>query len=116
MISGAIAALRAATSMGGNSTISHEELVEAHAAGAVTIVDVREPAEYRGGHIAGAINMPLSAFQAPKIPKDKPIIVYCASGARSNMALGMLKQAGFENVRNYRPGFGIWRMQGGACA
>lgn len=116
MFAGAISALRAATSLGGTETISHEELVDAQKAGSVTIVDVREPMEYRGGHIAGSINVPLSAFRTGTIPQDKPVVLYCASGARSGMAAGMLRQAGFAEVRNYKPGFAIWRMQGGACA
>ena len=116
MFAGALSALRAATSLGGADAISHDELVDAHKADSVTIVDVREPVEYRGGHVAGAINVPLSAFDPRRIPDGKPVVVYCASGARSGMAVGMLKQAGFADVRNYRPGFAIWRMQGGACA
>ena len=58
--------------------------------------------------------VPLSAFDPSKISRDKPVIVYCASGARSGMAQQQLLAAGFSDVRNYRPGFGIWKMQGGA--
>ena len=101
---------------GASATIDHDELVSLINAKGVTLVDVREPGEYAYGHIDGAINVPLSAFNPSRIPTGKPIVLYCASGARSAHAQSMLIGAGFENVRNYRPGFGIWAMQGGKVA
>jgi rhodanese-related sulfurtransferase len=93
--------------------IDHNELVQCLAGGKVTVVDVREASEFASGAIAGAINVPLSSFDPNKIPREKPVVVYCVSGSRSAMAQRVLRSAGFDEVRNYRAGIGIWRMQGG---
>lgn len=62
------------------------------------IIDVRTKAEFDGGHIKGAINVPLQvlAQQLGKLKKDKPVITCCASGMRSASAKGLLKSKGFE--------------------
>lgn len=69
------------------------------------IIDVREPFEYKMGHVEGAINLPPSRIMsgAPEledIPKDTELIVYCRSGARSSASIHYLKQMGFTNVTN----------------
>ena len=56
------------------------------------------------------INIPLSRFEARKVPGGKPVIVYCLNGARSAMAKRMLQAAGVSDVRNYRPGYSTWRL------
>lgn len=63
-----------------------------------TIVDVRTPQEFQGGHVAGSINIPLDRLQdqLKRIDKAKPVITCCRSGARSGMAADMLKAQGFE--------------------
>lgn len=63
-----------------------------------TIVDVRTKGEYAEGHIKGSINIPLDQLtqQLSKLPKGKPVITCCRSGARSGMAVGMMKNSGFE--------------------
>lgn len=76
-------------------------VAEKLAAGA-TIVDVRSPAEFRGGAYRGAINVPLQELSAKlgRIPKNRPVVVYCASGSRSAMAARALKKAGYADVSN----------------
>lgn len=71
------------------------------AAGA-TVVDVRSEAEFRGGAYPGAINVPLQVLSAKldRIRKDRPVVVYCASGSRSAMAARILKKAGHADVSN----------------
>jgi phage shock protein E len=67
------------------------------------IVDVRTPAEFEDGAYPGAINIPLSVLQdrmAELYPKDKPIVLYCESGARSGQGARLLKSAGFTDVIN----------------
>jgi phage shock protein E len=67
------------------------------------LVDVRNPDEFRDGSYAGALNIPLAALlarQAELGPKDKPIVLFCASGARSGLGARLLKQAGFTDVVN----------------
>lgn len=63
------------------------------------ILDVRTPAEFKAGHIKGAINIPVDKLQgnlAKVKSMDKPVIACCRSGSRSGMAVGILKQAGLE--------------------
>lgn len=68
-----------------------------------SIVDVRTFNEFNEGHYPGAINIPLNElterldeFKEMK----KPIVAYCRSGARSGMAVSLLKQSGLNEVYN----------------
>ena len=72
------------------------------AAGA-RVVDVRTPAEFRDGAYKGAINIPLATLPARMMelePRSTPLVLYCASGARSGQAARLLKQAGWTDVVN----------------
>ena len=76
------------------------------------ILDVREADEYASGHLPEAKNIPTSKL-AERIGelekfKDKPIIVCCASGMRSNKACGELKKNGFEKLFNLSGGVDAW--------
>jgi len=66
------------------------------------VLDVRTSAEYSGGSFPGAKNIPVNELgqRLRELKKDRPIVVYCASGARSGMAARMLRQAGFTQVAN----------------
>ena len=77
--------------------VDQAELVAAHAHGR-TVVDVREPMEYRAGHVPGAILMPMRqvAERAGELPKDEPVYVICASGNRSQSMAQVLRRAGVE--------------------
>lgn len=66
------------------------------------LVDVRNPDEYKSGHVKGSVNIPLNQI-SQKIDKFKnknTIIVFCRSGARSKMAQSILKSNGITNVIN----------------
>jgi phage shock protein E len=67
------------------------------------VIDVRTTSEFSGAHYNGAVNIPVDKI-AGKLnsvgPKDKPVILYCASGMRSATAAGILKNAGFTDVTN----------------
>lgn len=78
--------------------VNFSELVKQ---GAV-IVDVRSPAEYKQGHVKGAINLPLNELgkHLSKIKKDATIITCCASGMRSASAKSTLKTNGYNTVYN----------------
>ena len=72
------------------------------AAGA-KIVDVRSTAEFKDEAYPGAINIPLHLLPVKMNelgPKDTPIVLYCASGARSGQGMRFLKQNGFTDVVN----------------
>jgi len=75
------------------------------------LVDVREPHEYQAGHLPGAINLPLSHLAAHlgRLPKDKEIILYCASGMRSKQAARWLKRHGYTRLVNVRGGLIGWK-------
>ena len=66
------------------------------------IVDVRTPDEFHDGAYPGAKNIPLSDLgrRLAEIPKDMPVVLYCASGARSSSAARAMKQAGYADVIN----------------
>ena len=77
----------------GGTSVDFKTLVKEGA----MIIDVRSPAEFNGGHVKGAVNIPLQAIQSSfnKIPKNKVIITCCASGMRSGSAKSLLKAAGY---------------------
>ena len=78
---------------------SSRRLVEAGA----RLVDVRTPQEFANGHIPGAVNMPVQDLErrmGELTGKDRPIVLYCRSGARSSSAARMLKSAGYTEVHD----------------
>ncbi len=82
---------------GGSSNNNVKEYLEK---GAV-IIDVRTPAEFKGGHVKGSKNIPLDQLNGKitEIKKwNKPVIAYCASGNRSGMAANMLKSNGIDCI------------------
>jgi rhodanese-related sulfurtransferase len=91
-----------------------EALKDMLAAGNVVLVDVREPNEYAEGHIPGAVNIPIRtlAKNLDKLPKDKPVVVYCRTGHRAGMATAALQLLGYTNVRNFTPAIVGWQKAG----
>jgi phage shock protein E len=67
-----------------------------------TVVDVRTDAEFRGGAYPGAVHAPLQSLAGSldRIPRERPVVVYCASGARSAVAARILRKAGYADVVN----------------
>lgn len=67
------------------------------------LVDVRTPGEFAGGHLPGAINVPLDQLgaRAGELKQgETPIVVYCASGVRSGQAKRILASAGITDVHD----------------
>ena len=75
-----------------------------------TILDVRNPSEYRSGHIAKAINVPLNKISGYKGAKETPIYLICQSGMRSKKAAKILQKKGYSVV-NIRGGMSQWTGQ-----
>lgn len=88
--------------------INHEEAV---------VVDVRESGEFRKGHIAGAVNIPLSQLSdsISKLERyrkaDRPLVVSCQTGIRSNKAASILRNNSFEKVYTLTGGFAGWQKE-----
>ncbi|MEN2982113.1 MAG: rhodanese-like domain-containing protein [Thermus sp.] len=72
----------------------------------IVVVDVRTPAEFAQGHVPGAINLPVEAIAqwADRLPKDKPVYLYCRSGNRSRQAAEYLKKKGYTNLYHVEGG------------
>ena len=83
------------------------QLLALLAQGAV-LVDVRTAAEFAAAHAPGTLNIPLQELGArlAELPRDKPVVLACASGTRSGMARMMLRGEGYAQVHN----IGVWRQ------
>lgn len=77
------------------------------------ILDVRQPDEYKAGHIAGSKLIPLNELgkRINELPKDTPILCVCRSGSRSGAATSQLNGAGFKAL-NLRGGMMGWQGAG----
>lgn len=66
------------------------------------LIDVRTPAEFAEGHLAGAVNIDLQSGgfeqQIAALPLDGDYVVYCRSGNRSGQAVEIMRELGFENL------------------
>lgn len=85
-------------------------------AGELVILDVREPSEYKAGHIPYAKSLPrgLMEFKIAKLVPDKatPIVIYCKSGGRGSLATLRLLSMGYD-VKNLKKGFVFgWEKEG----
>ncbi len=81
-----------------------------------TLLDVRTPGEFEGGHIAKAVNVDWNGADFEKgiagLDKKKPVFVYCLSGGRSGSAAKMMRNAGFLSVFELDGGMIRWRSEG----
>ncbi len=78
------------------------------------LVDVREPAEWRSGHAPQARHIPLArlASEGGRLRKDRPVVVVCASGARSRSGAAQLRSMGYQ-ATSLAGGMAAWRSAGG---
>ncbi|MGG5254267.1 sulfurtransferase TusA family protein [Neobacillus sp. SM06] len=76
----------------------------------ITILDVREPAEFAFGHIPGAISIPLGELEErfEELNKDAELHIICRSGSRSDLAAKKLSEKGFTTIKNVIPGMKDW--------
>ena len=94
---------------------ANEEL----AAGKVVLIDVREADEFRQGYIPGAIHASRGMlefyadsalpYHRPEFDKTKRLILYCASGGRSALAVQTLEDMGYNNIAHIDGGFKAWQ-------
>lgn len=80
----------------------------------IVLVDVREPSEYEVEHIAGAMLLPLSSFDADLFPSlpGKKIVLHCAVGKRSEAAGKMLLKEGHDAIIHMTGGMDAWKAAG----
>ena len=94
--------------------VTAQDLAQSLKHGAVTLIDVRNPGEWSAAHIDGATHIPLGRLneRLSEIPRDKPIVLQCAAGARSMIGASILKARGVDRVINLIGGFGAWSKAG----
>ena len=77
-------------------------LEKARASGKFTLLDVREPAETAAGYVQGAELLPYTSGvfgrEHASIPKDRPVLIYCAAGARAGRAAQILAAEGWKDI------------------
>jgi rhodanese-related sulfurtransferase len=96
--------------------IDVENAARAIASQEAVVVDVREPDEFRQGHLPGAVNIPrgVAEMGVPQAVPDRTarVVVYCAGGNRSALVADSLKQMGYENVESLAGGIQGWVRSG----
>ncbi|WP_447932488.1 rhodanese-like domain-containing protein [Sphingopyxis fribergensis] len=94
--------------------IPAQELADLLARKGAILVDVREADEFAAGHVAGAHSMPLSRFRARALPTDgdKQLILMCAAGRRSAMALEKAAAVRSDIDTHLAGGLAAWRAAG----
>lgn len=84
------------------------------------LVDVRTAEEHKERHIPGDTHVSLEGKSVEELSRilkelagqDNDIVLYCDSGARSNMACGVLRSLGFNNLKSMTGGIGVWQGRG----
>jgi glyoxylase-like metal-dependent hydrolase (beta-lactamase superfamily II)/rhodanese-related sulfurtransferase len=79
------------------------------------VLDVRTTQEWESGHIDRSLNIPLPhlAERMQDIPTDRPVVVHCASGYRSSIAMGLLEKSGRNNAMDLVGGYEAWEKTWG---
>lgn len=95
--------------------VTPEEAMALQAQGAV-LVDCREPNEWNLGRAAGALTIPRGILEQNiegTVPRDRTVVLYCATGNRSALAADSLQQMGYVAVSSMIGGFRGWVEAGG---
>ena len=79
------------------------------------LIDARDKDQFAKEHIPGAVNIEWrrALAERSRIPKDKPVLLYCNTGTLSAQAGFALRVAGYENVRILQGGYAEWKAKGG---
>ncbi len=80
----------------------------------VTVVDVRNRSEWDAGHLPGALHIPVGYLteRLAEIPRGKPLVMQCQSGARSAIATSVLLRLGVTDVADLLGGYSAWEAAG----
>src|SRR5688500_7205050 len=82
----------------------------------LALIDVREPNEWNLGHLPGAAHIPRGVLESSiesRVPRERRVVLYCASGNRSALAAETLGQMGYRDVASMAGGFRGWAESGG---
>jgi rhodanese-related sulfurtransferase len=81
------------------------------------LIDVRSPKEFKLGKIEDAILIPIEQLRnrLDEVPRDKPVVLYCRSGYRSYLALRILANRGWTDLRSLLGGYDLWLQVTGSC-
>jgi rhodanese-related sulfurtransferase len=83
---------------------------------APAVIDVRSPAEFAGGHVPGAVNVPFTSVLAGsdgvRAPTSQTLVVYCGHGPRAWLAGAALRWRGYQRVTYLRGHMAAWRRAG----
>jgi rhodanese-related sulfurtransferase len=99
---------------GESPRLGQDALLEKMSSGGADLVvlDVRTAKEFEQGHVPGALNVPHDELEArlPELAadRDKDVVVYCHSGRRADLALGMLEKAGFTRLYHLDGDYAGW--------
>jgi rhodanese-related sulfurtransferase len=108
---------RLTSKFGRNILISMDEAKEKFISGSALFIDARSPEDYREGHIKGARNLTVTAFEEQAfdllldLPEDTLIVTYC-DGEECALSIEVaekLKEIGFENIRVLHNGWTVWK-------
>lgn len=93
--------------------ITVETLAAVMKNGKTRVIDVRNPDEYRSGHVPGAelITMATIPLRTAELPRDEEIFIICESSSRSWQVCAYLERQGYQAI-NVEGGTGAWRMNG----
>lgn len=93
-----------------------EEVAKLIAEKKATVLDIRTPEEFAGGHIAGAVNIDFMGDDFAKkiaaLDKSKTYVVHCAGGGRSGRSLPAFEKEGLKSVLHLQQGFKGWQGAG----
>jgi len=93
--------------------LTPERVAEMMDQGVAQVIDVREDHEHEAGHVAGDrhIVLPDLSNQAASLDRNAPVIVYCRSGSRAEVAADALRASGYD-AYNLEGGFAAWHEKG----
>ncbi len=98
----------------GKNSLTTLQAVQLLNKGKVSIIDVRTPDEYKGGHLRNSKNIPLSELgkRIAELDKSHAVLLICQTGPRAGRAASEFQRAGFGEVYVLSGGYAEWQSQG----
>ena len=98
----------------GKNSLTTLQAVQLLNKGKVSIIDVRTPDEYKGGHLRNSKNIPLGEFgkRIAELDKSHAVLLICQTGPRAGRAASEFRRAGFGEVYVLSGGYAEWKSQG----